>query len=116
MIDAFRTSGTSPTSENGPPILRGRGVAHVRAMIQKAFEAVHGQIASELAPKSPKPMRPLAERAAPILKVAERLFRRVQPHCGAYEISIPTETPVAYTPATARPRNQTNGREALLPL
>jgi hypothetical protein len=30
MIDAFQTSGTSPTSENGAPILDGRGVARIR--------------------------------------------------------------------------------------
>jgi hypothetical protein len=95
MIDSFCTSGTSPTSESGKRTLHGRGVAHVRATIQKAFEAMQFQIASELAPKPQMPVRPLAERAAPLLKVAERHLRHspLQRRPDVYEISIPTETP-----------------------
>ena len=100
------------TSRSDSPLLDGRGLAHVRERVRKAFEAVHTHLANELSVEpaadassvhqataqaaQPKPMRPLAQRAAPYLKAAERHLQHAPMHQSRLSVVqvvfVPTES------------------------
>ena len=76
------------TSPNGAPILSGSGLQSVRERIQQRFDEARKVGAtslmpakprvdrnlSEATPLAPKPLRPLHEIVAPVVRVAERKF------------------------------------------
>jgi hypothetical protein len=97
------------TSESGAPILTGTGLQSVRERIRQAFQVIHKDMplnereieivevtTLDVAPDPPKVLRPLSERADPILRVAERRFQhavgRKHHHSAVNHISVPTET------------------------
>jgi hypothetical protein len=100
------------TSPAGAPILTGDGLQSVRKRIEAEFaKAKNIGPTSSVPPKpsvpspdlrtletavAPRPRRPLAEIAVPVLRVAERHFENVvyrhPHHQGAYVVTAPTET------------------------
>ena len=97
------------TSPNGAPILHGRGLQSVRERIQQAFRPIHKdasqneceiesveEVKLDVTPAAPKPLRPLADRAEPILRVAERRFKhavgRRHHHDAVHNVVVPTES------------------------
>jgi hypothetical protein len=99
--DAFKTSGSSPhLSENGAPVLTGRGVEDVKRRIMAAFEQVHrGHPAPEKQPRTPQVYSEVHkerfhQRAKSLTRSALTLGL---PHIskarnGVYEIVAPQET------------------------
>jgi hypothetical protein len=98
-------------SSNGGRILDGTGLAAVRKRIEEAFSHVRTDISPSereieiveevkinIEPQTAreKPAPPLANRAEPILRVAERCFQhavgRRHHHNAVYHISVPTES------------------------
>lgn len=95
------------TSPNGAPILDGRGLQSVRERIQQAFQDIHKDIplnerqveiieeVKPVAAAAPKPLRPLADRAEPILRVPGRRFQHVvgrkHHHPNVYVVKVPKE-------------------------
>ena len=111
MVDAFKCSGSSPTSGNGAPILHGRGLAQVRERIREAFNTIHSnpgdmriEVMKEVLTKEDaanpqkeeeEATQPLAERASPYLKAAVQLVQRrrpAKPSSNVHLISVPTES------------------------
>jgi hypothetical protein len=97
------------TSASGAPILTGSGLQSVRECIRQAFQEIYKdtslteqkieivvEVKPGVAPLRQKPLRPLAERAAPVLRAAERRFqhavRRIHHHSAVNHVSVPTET------------------------
>lgn len=99
--------GQLKTSPNGAPILDGRGLQSVRERIQQAFQDIHKDIplnerqfeiieeVKPVAAAAPKPLRPLADRAEPILRVPGRRFQHVvgrkHHHPNVYVVKVPKE-------------------------
>lgn len=99
------------TSSNGTPILSGGGLQSVRERIQQRFDEARETGATSLMPAKPrverilsaeptplaqKPLRPFAERAEVILKVAEKKFQapvRHPLHAMYHEIVEPLTAP-----------------------
>jgi hypothetical protein len=95
-------SGSSPTiSENGAPVLTGRGLQEVRERIRRAFEQVHG---GQLAP-----LRRSEEKQPQVYTETqrERFHQRVKAlslraltsshiskssRSGVFEVAVPTES------------------------
>ncbi len=97
-------SGSSPTvSENGAPVLTGRGLRDVGERIRRAFEQVHGG-----QPTTLPPLRQIEEKQPHYTEThAERFHQRAKalslralssPHIskpsrnGVFEVSVPTES------------------------
>src|SRR5258708_7946492 len=98
-------------SINGAPIEHGHGLDAVCKKIHSAFREIYSDLRADIqsnereieiveevdtAPVPDNPLRPLAESADPILRVAERHFQhavaRRHHHNAVYRISVPTET------------------------
>ena len=74
------------TSPNGAPILSGKGVAAVKKIMEERFAEARKagttslmpskveRILSETTPPAPRPLRPLHEIIAPVVRFAERQY------------------------------------------
>ena len=99
------------TSRNGALVMTGRGLEEVRKQIKERFALVREQNAKPIAVetgKEPRPIRPLAEIAAPILKVAAARFTSFKHsrHQDTYVVTSPSETAEELFSAAAKAVDQ----------